>query len=229
MKMLVLNQILNQSHGDTALSPSTTWLLPEVVPSYGRLNEYYCFNICLSLHDTFVRINCLELDGRLAWWRAALTIFTSYVNWNYYKLHPRCFFWPLWRLQLGGCAGRGHSEAWGGASFVWLCPVPENLICLRSICQTPDTAAQCPPGPPSYHLSHNPSQNGSPANLTKPLLHHRKILSWVSVSGNDDDTGDKFALQADVNDKETLQNLRIHTWSMNIESAYLEVKLRIWT
>ena len=132
----------------TLHSPFTTWLLPEVVPSYGRLNEYYCFNICLSLHDTFVRINCLELDGRLAWWRAALTIFTSYVNWNYYKLHPRCFFGPLWRLQLGGCAGRGHSEAWGGASFVWLCPVPENLICLRSICQTPDTAAQCPPGPP---------------------------------------------------------------------------------
>ena len=52
-------------------------------------------------------------------------------------------------------------------------------------------------------------------------------LSPVSV--NDDDTGDKFALQADVNDKETLQNLRIHTWSMNIESAYLEVKLTIWT
>ena len=159
----------------SALSPSTTWLLPEVVPSYGRLNEYYCFNICLSLHDTFVRINCLELDGRLAWWRAALTIFTSYVNWNYYKLHPRCFFWPLWRLQLGGCAGRGHSEAWGGASFVWLCPVPENLICLRSICQTPDTAAQCPPGPPKSQSKpkwvtcqpHTASSSSS------------KILSWA--------------------------------------------------
>ena len=47
------------------------------------------------------------------------------------------------------------------------------------------------------------------------------------VSGNDDDTGDKFALQADVNER--LQILRIHTWSMNIESASLEVKLRIWT
>ena len=36
---------------------------------------------------------------------------------------------------------------------------------------------------PSAHrgrLSHNPSQNGSPATLTpKPLLHHRKILSWA--------------------------------------------------
>ena len=79
------------------------------------------------------------------------------------------------------------------------------------------------------HLSHNPSQNGSPATLTKASSSSSENIELSPVSGNDDDTGDKFALQADVNDKETLQNLRIHTWSMNIESAYLEVKLRIWT
>ena len=144
----------------TALS-FTTWLLPEVVPSYGRLNEYYCFNICLSLHDTFVRINCLELDGRLAWWRAALTIFTSYVNWNYYKLHPRCFFWPLWRLQLGGCGDTVRREEVHHSSGC--APYQRILSACAPFVRPPILQ-------PSAHrgrLSHNPSQNGSPANLTK--------------------------------------------------------------
>ena len=108
----------------SALSPSTTWLLPEVVLSYGRLNEYYCFNICLSLHDTFVRINCLELDGRLAWWRAALTIFTSYVNWNYYKLHTRCFFLTSVTIAVGWLCREGTQ--WGVRRCIIRLAVPRT-------------------------------------------------------------------------------------------------------
>ena len=57
------------------------------------------------------------------------------------------FFRALWRVQQG-VGGAGDTVRGGGASFVWLWSrAAENLICLRSICQTPDTAGQCPPGP----------------------------------------------------------------------------------
>ena len=97
----------------TLHSPSTTWLLPEVVPSYGRVNiivlifvSQPAWYICVYF------LNTPELDDteRLAWWRVAFTIFTSYVIWNHYTLHTRCFFWPLWRLQLGGCGDTVRRE-----------------------------------------------------------------------------------------------------------------------
>ena len=172
-------------------------------------------------------LNSPELDGKLAWWRAALTIFTSYVNWNYYKLHTRCFFSDL----CDDCSWVVVGTQWGVRRCIIRLAVPRTRESYLPALHLSDPR-YCSPVPTGAALLPPKSQSKPKWVTCQPheaSSSSSENIELSPVSGNDDDTGDKFALQADVNDKETLQNLRIHTWSMNIESAYLEVKLTIWT